>query len=164
MLSMESFLPLIIMLIIGAIMSGKRGAKSSGESESKPFTAGQQQPGSPMKKFKEVSSEMYKEIQREFQQQDTERQQPEQRQQPVQRQQQTIRQPINIEPKVVVAEKPKRENREVTARRSRHSKYEIKDEIAKNEISLEGLLPKSHNDLVKGVIFSEIFDAPKSKR
>jgi len=159
MLSMESFLPLIIMLIIGAIMSGKRGAKSSGESESKPFTAGQQQPGSPMKKFKEVSSEMYKEIQREFQQQDTERQQPEQRQQ-----QQTIRQPINIEPKVVVAEKPKRDQREATARRSRHSKYEIKDEIAKNDISLEGLLPKSHNDLVKGVIFSEIFDAPKSKR
>ena len=47
MLSMESFLPLIIMLILGAIMSGKRGDNSSGESESKPFTAGQQQPGSP---------------------------------------------------------------------------------------------------------------------
>ncbi len=69
---MENFLPLIIMLILGAIIKGKRKDKSSGEAEAKPFTAGQKQPGSPVRKIKEVSTEMYKEIQREFQQ-ETER-------------------------------------------------------------------------------------------
>ncbi|WP_172369290.1 hypothetical protein [Sporosarcina jiandibaonis] len=156
---MESIIPFIIMLVLGAIMSGKRNAKSTGENEAKPFTAGQKQPGSPVRKFKEVSAEMYKEIQREFQQ-ETERQPERQTRTP----ERTRVTPLDVKPKAV-AEKPIREPREVfTQRKSRLSHSEIKDEIAKKDIRLESLLPKSNDDLIKGVIFSEIFGAPKSKR
>ena len=145
------------MLILGAIFNSKRKDNSSGEAEAKPFTAGQKQPGSPVRKFKEVSTEMYKEIQREFQQ-ETEREQP-----TVQRPQIT---PISAKP--VAAEVVKdsgRDRRETfTGRQSSRGHAKITDEIAKKEIRLESLVPKSKDDLIKGVIFSEIFGPPKSKR
>ena len=145
------------MLILGAIFNSKRKDKSSGEAEAKPFTAGQKQPGSPVRKIKEVSTEMYKEIQREFQQ-ETEREQ-----QTPQRPQMT---PISAKPLAVEASKNSgRDRRETfTGRQSSRGHAENKDDIAKNEIILESLVPKSKDDLIKGVIFSEIFGSPKSKR
>lgn len=146
------------MLVLGAIMKGKGKDKSSGEAEAKPFTAGQKQPGSPVRKFKEVSTEMYKEIQREFQQ-ETEREQTAQRPQSA---------PISAKPIAVEATGTKnsgRDRRETfTGRQSTRGHAKITDEITKNEIKLESLVPKSKDDLIKGVIFSEIFGAPKSKR
>jgi hypothetical protein len=154
---MESFIPLIIMMVLGAIMSGKRKAKSSGESEAKPFTAGQKQPGSPVRTFKEVSTEMYKEIQREFQQE------PERQQAP----QRTQLTPPTIQPKseAEVSRRSGRERRETfRGRKSTRGHAKNTEEIVKKEIVLESLVPKSKDDLIKGVIFSEIFGPPKSKR
>lgn len=159
MYSMESFIPLIIMLVLGAIMKGVKGTKSSEEAEVKPFTAEQKQTSSPVRKFKEVSTEMYKEIQREFQQ-ETERQQKQTRQTPKMT-------PASFIPEVAVevTKKSGRDRRETfKGRQSTRGQAKITDEIVKKDIRLESLVPKSNDDLIKGVIFSEIFGPPKSKR
>ena len=153
---MDSIIPLIIMLIVGALFSGKK-KKPSQQEEAKPFTAQQESPDGPVKKLKE----MYQEIQKEMQQQQTQQQEPP-RQIPV------------PAPRVVVEPTPKplevsvSSKRESRARTSNRQKTRGKStrvvEKQQSKIQVERILPKTKDDLIKGVIFSEIYGPPKSKR
>ena len=155
---MDSIIPLIIMLIVGALLSGKK-KKSSQQEEAKPFTAQQGNPDGPVKKLKE----MYQELQQEMQQ-ETKQQQP-----PTQSRQMSEPAPrvqVEFTPKPVeTSVSSKREGRDRT--RSRHSTRGKSTRIVQTKqkkIQVESILPRTKDDLIKGVIFSEIYGPPKSKR
>lgn len=151
---MEGIIPLIIMLLIGSFFSSKK-KKAPEEGKAKPFTA-QETQSRTMGKLKE----MYEELQREMQPEAREREIQETRQasapsQPVV----PIREPLEVvEPK-------QRKRADVSKERSPKrvtapiQSSEIQDPVNSNDI-----MPKNRDDLIKGVIFSEIFGPPISKR
>lgn len=151
------------MLIVGAFLSGRKKKDPSQQEEAKPFTAQQRQPEQegPVKKLKE----MYKEIQQEMQQ-ENQRQQPAADSRPM-----TVpspREQIESLPKSVeIPVSSKREARGGSRSRGRQSTRGQSTRIVKKEeskLQVESIIPKSKDDLIKGVIFSEIYGPPKSKR
>lgn len=145
------------MLIVGALLSGRKKSKTSQEEEAKPFTAQQRQPEQegPVKKLKD----MYKEIQQEMQQ-ESQRQQPTADSRPMSVP--TPRVQAEALPKSVeisVSSKSRARSRQSTRR---HSNRVVRKEQSK--LQVESIIPKSKDDLIKGVIFSEIYGPPKSKR
>ena len=151
------------MLIVGAFLSGRKKKDPSQQEEAKPFTAQQRQPEQegPVKKLKE----MYKEIQQEMQQEN-------QRQQPA-----ADSRPMSVPPpraqaeslpqSVVIPVSSKSEGRGGSRANSRQSTRGQSSRIVQKEqskLQVESIIPKSKDDLIKGVIFSEIYGPPKSKR
>ena len=148
------------MLIVGAFLSSKKKKKPSEQEESKPVTAQQGHPGGPVNKLKE----MYKEMQQEMEQ-ETARQQAagQSRQNPA-----PPRVEVELPPKPVVASvSPKKVARDSSRGGSRQSTRRQSTRVVKaqqNKLQVESILPKNKDDMIKGVIFSEIFGPPKSKR
>ena len=143
------------MLIVGALFSGKK-KKPSQQEEAKPFTAQQESPDGPVKKLKE----MYQEIQKEMQQQTQQQEPPRQISVPAPR--------VVVEPTpkpLEVSVSSKRESRARTSnRQSTRGKSTRVVEKQQGKIQVESILPKTKDDLIKGIIFSEIYGPPKSKR
>lgn len=170
MYEMESLIPLIIMLIVGSLFKGKKDKGPSDTEQTKPFMPRQEhseRPNDPVKKLKEISREMYRELQQEMQR---EAEPPQNR-------------PVTPPPVAVpvrpIVEKPtpspiretqKNQTRSTRIPRSERRTSRGQSASEKNivtptkSINTANLLPKSEEDLIKGVIFSEIFGPPKSKR
>jgi hypothetical protein len=157
----ENYIPLIIMLLLGAFFRGKKKQEAPEESQTKPFTAQQGHPNGPAKNLKEMTRDMYREFQQEAKR-EAERQRP-----TVQTTQMAMpRLQDNLTPKPVeVSNSPTRDRRAPSkGRQSTRGKPVISVKTEKLKIKTESLLPKNKDDLIKGVIFSEIFGPPKSKR
>lgn len=180
---MSSIVTFIVILLIGSLFGGKNKKKEAEQKQTKPFTAQDNQPQTPFKKLKEMSQEMYKELQQEMQQE------PEQqrRQQPVQRAEVLRSEVLRSEvqrSEIAIPREPaggrsveevKRATRRATATRktrdrlvsgSRKTRQHTKNrmELKQASINTVDLLPKTEEDIMKGIIFSEIFGPPKSKR
>lgn len=169
MYEMESIIPLIIMLIVGSLFKGKRDKGPSEEEKTKPFMPRQERTersDDPFKKLKEISKEMYREMQQEMQR-EAEPQQNRPRTSP----------PVAVPVRPVV-QQPTPPVREVQREKVRSQREPLKERqtmrgqsttgkttvTRRQSINTANLLPKSEEDLIKGVIFSEIFGPPKSKR
>lgn len=161
---METIIPLIIMLIVGSLFRKKKVADEPAKDQQKPFTAQEERPNDPVKKLRDMSKEKYREIQQEMQQQFGEptRQAPPQVVVP--------RELIKENPPVLV-EKVSRKTQTRSSRGSRSSNSSMDRTSSSSEKRIDGqaintsdYLPKSEQDLIKGVIFSEIFGPPKSKQ
>ncbi len=150
---MESLIPLIIMLLVGSLFSSKRKKPEDEQKQAKPFTTQSEQADGPVKRLKE----MYQEIQQELAE-DKEQPSPTQR---------SVEQPyeVKVTSERVEVSAPRRAHRE-DASRSRRSKRTVTQEVKSktHRASQKDLLPKSPDDIMKGVIFSEIFGPPVSKR
>ena len=153
---MENLIPFIIMLLVGSFLSSKRKKPTDEQEQAKPFTAQGERHDGPVKKLKE----MYEEIQKELEE-ENEKQRP-----APQMTQRTMPKPeVKITPERVEVAVPLREKRTEPTRQSRPSRFEEKQVVKKqNKTPRSGLMPKSQDDIMKGVIFSEIFGPPKSKR
>lgn len=168
----------IILLAVGFLFNGK-GKKKAAEKgpQPKPFTATGRAPDSPTSKLKEMSKELYRELQREMQGEDAEPpsrrlQQHEQTQQPKQ---------VIVPPTLEVAQPARASTgRKERADSSMNRHIERPDSSMNRHsgrLSAHGgerqtvsamktldLMPKNQEDLLKGIVFSEIFGPPKSKR
>lgn len=144
------------MLLVGSFLSSKKKKPTDEEEQAKPFTAQNERQDGPVKKLKE----MYEEIQKELEKgNETQRPAP-------QMTQKTMTKPeVKITPERVEVAVPLREQRTEPNMRSQSSRHETKQVVKKqNKTPRVGLMPKSQDDIMKGVIFSEIFGPPKSKR
>lgn len=187
-MQIEQLIPLIIILLASTLF-GKKKKKGSDPKQTNPSTEQSQQSG-PMRKIKEMSKEMYEEIQKEIKEdprttenpraQEIRKIQEHPKVQEVQRVQEKTRtydrqrtsnrgstrrpietsvQPLNVDfPSEIsriktTKERPNR--RKVTAR-----KVSEKEQL----LTTSSIVPKDKNDLIKGIIFSEIYGPPISKR
>lgn len=169
---MEQIIIIIIMAVVGSIFNSKSKKKEPAKGpQSKPFTATGRTPDSPTTKLKEMSKELYRELQKEMAGEDPE---PPSRQ--LQRQQMTPT-PLAIE-----EAKPSRSTNERKERTdSSSNRHTERPDSSVNRhsgrLSAHGgkrqpvtameshnLMPKNQNDLLKGIVFSEIFGPPKSKQ
>jgi hypothetical protein len=149
----------IIVAILGSLLRGKKKEQAPQKGQPKPFTA---EHNSPVKKLKEMSKEMYKEIQKELQ---TEIDEPPSRQIPTAAvpKQSVIPSPIaatveTIASPVRSAERVQKERQ--PGRLSVHGgTIEVQNSVEKHD-----LVPKTKEDFLKGIVFSEILAPPKSKR
>ena len=149
------------MLLLGAFFRGKKKQEAPEDRQTKPFTAQQGHPNGPAKNLKEMTRDMYKEFQQEAKR-EAERQRP-----TVQTTQMAMpRLQDNLTPKPVEElNSPIRERRVPSkGRQSTRGKSVISVKTEQRKLKSESLLPKNKDDLIKGVIFSEIFGPPKSKR
>lgn len=147
------------MLVLGSIFGkGKQKPADKKGPPSKPFVATKDDP---MKRLKEMSQDMYRELQKEFQQTPAE---------PPSRQ--TIPQaPVAV---TKASEPPVRRSESRPSARERESLPT--HEAPTGRLSLHGgqkgpyrepvtnIVPKTEADIVKGIIFSEILGPPKAKQ
>lgn len=148
---MEGLIPFVIMLILGALFnSGKKKVSEEKKQPTKPFTAEKTEQDNPIKKLKEMSREIYKEIQQEFEVEEKRSSQPVKQ-----------RREVAVEVKV---DEPVREPRvkarvAITEGRQRNEHTKKKQQASKKQ-----LVPTTSDEIMKGIIFSEIIGPPKSKR
>ena len=150
---MESLIPLIIMLIVGSLFSNKRKKPEDEQKPAKPFTTQSEQADGPVKRLKE----MYQEIQQEL---GEEKEQPRPSPRPVVQPYE-----VKVTPERVEVSTPRRSQR-TDSSRTRQSTRIVQQQVKtqKQVRTQKNLLPKTQDDIMKGVIFSEIFGPPKSKR
>lgn len=166
---METLIIAIAMGLISMFFRGKKPDESQKKTQPKrpqpqqqsQWPSAQPETQDPLRRLKEISQEMYKEIQREFQ---TEVDEPPSRQ----------TEPAVSPKKVVVQEKPK-ETRTPTQRKEREIKFPSTphrgrlathqgEPVWEKPAEQHHLIPKTEQDLIKGIIFSEILGPPKSKQ
>lgn len=153
---MEGIAIFIVMMILGSLFKGKKEPEEK-PSKTKPFMPQQSQPKqqTPLKKLREASEEMFKEIQQEIRR-ETEQQKKAIDQHPVHSvpvQSQVKSTPIKVEQ--TASRKESIKSRKTTRK---------KIEQPQTAITQTDLLPRNEEDLMKGIIFSEILGPPKSKR
>ncbi|MFJ7933616.1 hypothetical protein [Sporosarcina sp. NPDC096371] len=170
---MEQIIIFVILAIVSAFFKkGKEKTDTPAKGQAKPFTATGRIPDSPQKKLKDMSKDLYRELQKEMQRTDGE---------PPSRQ---LQQPVA--PKPIVAAQPvappvtatparsttprasaeRKERTDSTRGHQRHS-GRLSAHGAQYQMSTmqtNEFVPKNKEDLVKGIIFSEILGPPKSKR
>ncbi len=173
---MEQLIIFVIIAIVSSFFKkGKGKTETPGKNQSKPFTATGRVPDSPQSKLKEMSKDLYRELQKEMQRTDVE---PPSRQ----LQQQAVPQrPVVVaaQPAVapIVAEPVRSTTPRSTVERKERSGSSRDSQRHSGRLSAHGaqfetastmqphdLMPKNRQDLIKGIIFSEIFGPPKSKR
>ena len=173
---MEQLIILVIIAVVSSLFKkGKGNTENPAKGQSKPFTATGRVPDSPQSKLKEMSKDLYRELQKEMQRTDVE---PPSRQLP----RETVPQrPVVVaaQPVVVsaVAEPVRSTTPRATTERKERPDSSRDRERHSGRLSAHGaqyqtastlqahdLMPKNRQDLVKGIIFSEIFGPPKSKR
>lgn len=160
---MESLIILIVMGIVSMLFKGKKPGEQP-KAQTKQPTASNPRPADPMRKLKEMSQEMYKEIQREFQ---IEIEEPPSRQSPPATQPQTAvsqaehRMPPKREKAAAVERKlPERSSSRESSHRGRLSAHGGKH-VWEEAVEHHEMIPKSERDIIKGIIFSEILGPPK---
>lgn len=166
---MEQLIIFIILALVGSFFKGKKKEPEKGP-QPKPFTATGGAPEGPTAKLKE----MYRELQKEMAGAEAE---PPSRQLPKQQQQATVTIPPALE--VAPPARPTADRKE-RANSSSNRRIERPDSSVNRHsgrLSAHGgqlptvsarqshdLMPKNQEDLLKGIVFSEIFGPPKSKR
>ncbi|WP_438311017.1 hypothetical protein [Sporosarcina sp. FA9] len=187
-MQIEQLIPLIIILLASALF-GKKKKKGSDPQQTNPSTKQSQQSG-PIRKIKEMSKEMYEEIQREIKEdprttvnpraQEIRKTQENPRVQEVQRVQEKprtqerkrtsnrvpTRNPIETSVKPFNVTIPTEVSRKKTPKeRPNRRKVATRKTSEKEQLLTTGsIVPKNKNDLIKGIIFSEIYGPPISKR
>lgn len=154
---MESLIPFIIMLLVGSLFSSKKKNASEEPKKAKPFTTANDRHDGPVKKLKEMSKDIYKEIQKELE---------ESNDQPHTMPERTIPKPeVKVRPERIEVSIPRVETTK-PSRVSRSSRHEQKEVVKKQRkiVPQTNIMPKTPDDIMKGVIFSEILGPPKSKR
>ncbi|MCM3710851.1 hypothetical protein [Sporosarcina luteola] len=164
---MESLIILAVMGLISMLFKGKKSGEAP-KTQTKPPTTQTGTPD-PMRKLKEMTQEMYKDIQREFQ---TEIDEPPSRQSPDRKPAQTV----SIPPLPKVTERGDR-TRDIQVHTDKRHDRESKREphrgrlsvhqgslVSKEPVEHHEMIPTSEQDLIKGIIFSEILGPPKSKQ
>ena len=171
----QLIIPVIIAIVLSFFNKGKGKTENPAKNQSKPFTATGRVPDSPQGKLKEMSKDLYRELQKEMQRTDVEppsRQLPRQTvpQRPVVVATQPVVAPVVAEPvrsSTPRATVERKERPDSSRDRERHSgrlsahgaQYQTASTMQPHD-----LMPKNRQDLIKGIIFSEIFGPPKSKR
>lgn len=165
---MEQLIIFIILALVGSFFRGKKKEPEKGP-QPKPFTATGHAPEGPTAKLKE----MYRELQKEMAGADAE---PPSRQLPRQQQQTTV--PVSPAPEIAPPARPTADRKERNSSANRHierssssvnrhsgrlSAHGGQSETV-SVIETHNLMPKNQDDLLKGIVFSEIFGPPKSKR
>lgn len=149
---MEGLIPFVIMLILGALFnSGKKKVSEEKKQPTKPFTAEKTEHDNPIKKLKEMSREIYKEIQQEFEVEEKPASQPVKKRREVAvevKVDEPIRQP-RVKTRVAITEERQRNENAAKQKQPTVSKQ---------------LVPTTSDEIMKGIIFSEIIGPPKSKR
>ncbi|MET3656565.1 hypothetical protein MKY15_16720 [Sporosarcina sp. FSL K6-1540] len=166
---MEQIIIFIILAIVGSFFRGKKKDPAEGP-KPKPSTATGNAPEGPTTKLKE----MYRELQREMAGADAE---PPIRQLPKQQQQATVTvpsAPVVVPPARPTADRKERTNSSANrhierpdSSVNRHSgrlSAHGGQRPTVSAIQSHDLMPKSQGDLLKGIVFSEIYGPPKSKR
>lgn len=174
---MEQIIIIVIIAIVSSFFKkGKGNTENPAKGQSKPFTATGRVPDSPQSKLKELSKDLYRELQKEMQRTDAEppsRQLPQQTtvpQRPVVVAAQPVVAPVVAEPvrsTTPRATVERKERADSSRDRERHSgrlsahgaQYQTASTMEPHD-----LMPRNRQDLIKGIIFSEIFGPPKSKR
>lgn len=169
---MEQLIIFIILALVGSFFRGKKKEPEKGP-QPKTFTATGSAPEGPTSKLKE----MYRELQREMAGADVEPEPPI-RQLPEQ-QQATVTVPSVPTASVVPSARPTSDrkersnssaNRHMERRDSSMSRHSGRLSAHSGQsptvsaIKSHDLMPKNQEDLLKGIVFSEIFGPPKSKR
>ena len=156
---MEQILILIAMFILSSLFKGKNKKEAPQKGQPKPFTA---EPNNPVKKMKEMSRDMVKELQKELQNDAGE---PPSRQTPPIS---TPRQPAIPELKPVLVEQTAAIGRESKRQSSEKHRGRLTVHGGVREVQTvadkHDFIPKTNEDFLKGIIFSEILAPPKSKR
>jgi hypothetical protein len=169
---MEQLIIFIILGIVASFFSSKNKKEATEKGpQPKPFMATGRAPDSPTTKLKEMSKELYRELQKEMAGEAAE---PPSRQ--LQRQQPATT-PLAIE-----TAKPARSTAERTERTNSSSNRHVERPDSSvnrhsGRLSAHGgkrqsatamethhLMPRNQEDLLKGIVFSEIFGPPKSKQ
>lgn len=171
---MEQLIILAIIGIISAIFGKKKEQPST--KERKPAMTRPDQPATPdpMRKLKEMSKELFEEIEREFQLPDDEeppsRQTPKSAPAPAKPASQpkvTISPKRETAPVVKVKDKldlaTTRDKTSVEPHQGRLSAHQGK-QVWSPPVEHHEMIPKNEEDLIKGIIFSEILGPPKSKQ
>lgn len=172
----QLIIPVIIAIVLSFFNKGKGKTENPTKNQSKPFTATGRVPDSPQSKLKELSKDLYRELQKEMQRTDAE---PPSRQ--LQQQTTVPQRPVVVaaQPVVapVVAEPVRSTTPRATVERKERPTSSRDHERHSGRLSAHGaqyqtastmephdLMPRNRQDLIKGIIFSEIFGPPKSKR
>ncbi len=173
---MEQLIIFVIIAIVSSFFKkGKGKTETPGKNQSKPFTAAGRVPDSPQSKLKEMSKDLYRELQKEMQRTDVEppsRQLPRETvpQRPVVVEAQPVVAPVIAEPlrsTTTRAAVERKERQDSSRDRERHSgRLSAHGAQLQTVSSMQphDLMPRNKQDLIKGIIFSEIFGPPKSKR
>ncbi len=153
---MEGLIPFIIMLILGSLFSsGKKKNSTETKKQAKPFTTEKQERDNPIKKLKEMSRDLYQEIQQEFEvEQEKTKPRPAVTPKEVVQKVETWQKEITVQP-VTPVERKKSRGTVQPKEGTRQKKKQVKE---------KQLMPTSSDDIMKGIIFSEIIGPPKSKR
>lgn len=157
----------VVLGIISMLFKGKKPEDAPKTQKRQP-TAQTGTPD-PMRKLKEMTQEMYKEIQREFQ---TEIDEPPSRQSS----ERTPAPAVSLPPKAKETVRKDRvkevqvhtdEKHDRTSKREPHrGRLSVHQGslISKEPVEHHEMIPTSEQDLIKGIIFSEILGPPKSKQ
>jgi hypothetical protein len=169
---MEQLIIFIILGIVGSFFSSKSKKKAAEKGpQPKPFMATGPLPDSPTAKLKEMSKELYRELQKEMAGEVAE---PPSRQ--LQRQQPATAPPAieTAKPARSTAERKERTDSSVSrhfdrpdSSVNRHSgRLSAHGGKRQSVTAMEThtLMPRNQEDLLKGIVFSEIFGPPKSKQ
>jgi len=152
-MQIEQLIPLIIILLASSLF-GKKKKKGSEQQQTKPITEQSPQSG-PMRKIKEMTKEMYEEIQKEIQEDPRREPQAVPTRSLIETSIKPLNVPIPSEVSRSKTSKTRRNRRTVSARKTSEKKQMI---------SANNIVPKDGNDLIKGIVFSEIYGPPISKR
>ncbi|MCG7345094.1 hypothetical protein MHZ92_13190 [Sporosarcina sp. ACRSL] len=161
---------LIILAVLGLISMLFKGKKP----EQAPKTQKRQQTAQtgtpdPMRKLKEMTQEMYQEIQREFQ---TEIDEPPSRQSPKQTPPPVVSLPTEVikadrrENANAISVQTDQKNARSSSRESHRGRLTAHQgsHVSNVQVAHSDLIPKTEQDLIKGIIFAEILGPPKSKQ
>ncbi|WP_252502910.1 hypothetical protein [Sporosarcina sp. Marseille-Q4943] len=160
---------IIILIVLGIISTLFKGKKPEQPKTQKRQPTGQRNVSDPMRKLKDMTQEMYKEIQREFQ---TEIDEPPSRQ----TSERTPAPAVSLPSEVIEAkrldsaktipDRAEKHDRASTREKTHRGRLSVHQEslLSKEPVEHHEMIPKSEEDLIKGIIFSEILGPPKSKQ
>ncbi|SIT82372.1 hypothetical protein [Edaphobacillus lindanitolerans] len=167
---MEPIILLIISLIVGSLMKGNDKKKAPGKPgpvQTKPVPKPARKPEQPAGGLRELTRQLYEDLQQEVKKEMKEfREDPRE-----ERKTETEQKKRTEKPQLPKTAEPQRKKgREPSQRRSAvhaddlTADRPIDDPITLGEIGSSRLLPETRDDLVRGVIFSEILGPPKARR
>ena len=160
---------ILIFIVLGIISMLFKGKKP----EDAPKTQKRQQTAQtgssdPMRKLKEMSQEMYRELQREFQ---TEIDEPPSRQSSERTPAPVTSLPSEAQKverrdtaRTSLPHEEKKQTRQSTRETNRGRLSAHQGNVAAQKSSDNDMIPSTQQDLIKGIIFSEILGPPKSKQ
>jgi hypothetical protein len=158
---------LAVMGLISLIFKGKKPEEAQKTQKKQPTA--QTGASDPMRKLKEMTQEMYKEIQREYQTELDEppsRQSSERKPTPVVPLPSKAKETVSRERVMEVPVHTDKKNDRTSKREPHRGRLSAHQGslISKEPVKHTEMIPTSEQDLIKGIIFSEILGPPKAKQ